>query len=72
MSRCHVRKCGRKDVNPATKVLAARSVADTTSRIASAAVNNDTNVLTSFTDLHAVAEPEWMIAAQCAYLAKGP
>jgi hypothetical protein len=44
MSRCHVRKCRRKDVNHATKVFAARSVADTTSRIAPAAVNNDTNV----------------------------
>jgi hypothetical protein len=38
-----------------TKVLAGYSVGDATSRITPAAVNNDTNVLMSFTDLHAVA-----------------
>lgn len=49
----HVRKCGCKDVNHATKVLAEYSLPNATSRVTPSAVNNDTNVLMSFTDLSA-------------------
>ena len=66
------RKCGCKDVNHATKVLAGYSVRDATSRITPSAVNNDTNVLMSLTDLPAAAYPDRMTAAQRAHLVKGP